>query len=75
MAALHFYFKKMNDKNYTEKQRDFTCYIFKKLIRKVMNSITINYMPIKYQIMALMCKRQITVPVYLAVGNSILARV
>lgn len=32
-------------------------------------------MPIKYQLMALMCKRKITVPVYLSIGNSILLRV
>ena len=32
-------------------------------------------MPIKYQMMALMCKRQISIPVYLPVGNSILIRV
>jgi hypothetical protein len=32
-------------------------------------------MPIKYQMMALMCKRQISIPVYLPVGNSILVRV
>lgn len=32
-------------------------------------------MPIKYQLMALMCKRQISIPIYLPVGNSILVRV
>lgn len=32
-------------------------------------------MPIKYQMMALMCKRQISIPIYLPVGNSILIRV
>ena len=32
-------------------------------------------MPIRYQMMALMCRRKITVPVYLAIGNSALLRV
>lgn len=32
-------------------------------------------MPIKYQIMALMCKRKISLPVYLPIGSSVLIRV
>lgn len=32
-------------------------------------------MPIKYQMMALMCKRRISVPVYLPIGSSVLVRV
>jgi hypothetical protein len=45
------------------------------MIRKIENPPIIGYMPIKYQMMALMCKRQISIPVYLPVGNSILIRV
>lgn len=45
------------------------------MLRKLDNPPVIGYMPIKYQIMALMCKRQISLPVYLPVGNSILVRV
>ena len=75
LAALHFFFKKLAEKSYTPKQSDYACYIFKKMIRKINHSTPISYMPIKYQMMALMCKRQISVPVYLAVGNSILIRV
>lgn len=45
------------------------------MIRKIENPPAIGYMPIKYQMMALMCKRQISIPVYLPIGNSILIRV
>ena len=45
------------------------------MLRRIDNPPSIGYMPIKYQLMALMCKRQISVPVYLPVGNSILVRV
>ena len=45
------------------------------MLRMVEKPFTINYMPTKYQMMALMCKRQISVPIYLPVGNSILLRV
>ena len=45
------------------------------MLRRIDNPPAISYMPIKYQLMALMCKRQISIPVYLPVGNSILVRV
>ncbi len=45
------------------------------MIRKIESPPIIGYMPIKYQMMALMCKRQISIPVYLPIGNSILIRV
>lgn len=45
------------------------------MLRRIDNPPMIGYMPIKYQMMALMCKRQISIPVYLPVGNSILIRV
>ncbi len=45
------------------------------MLRRIENPPIIGYMPIKYQMMALMCKRQISIPVYLPVGNSILIRV
>lgn len=75
MAGLNFFLKKLNDKNFSEKQTEYINYVFKKILRKLDYSTQINYMPIKYQMMALMCKRQISVPVYLSVGNSILIRV
>jgi len=31
-------------------------------------------MPIKYQIMALMSKRQISIPIYLPIGNNVLVK-
>ena len=45
------------------------------MIRKIESPPVIGYMPIKYQMMALMCKRQISIPVYRPIGNSILIRV
>ena len=75
MAGLNFYFKKLTEKGFSEKQTEYVNYVFKKIMRKVEFSNSISYMPIKYQMMALMCKRQISVPVYLSVGNSILIRV
>ena len=45
------------------------------MIRKIESPPVIGYMPIKYQMMALMCKRQISIPVYLPIGNSILITV
>lgn len=32
-------------------------------------------MPIKYQMMALMCKRKISLPIYLPIGSSVIIRV
>lgn len=32
-------------------------------------------MPIKYQLMALMCKRKISMPAYLPIGSSVMIRV
>lgn len=34
-----------------------------------------EYMPAQYQMMALMCKRQISMPIFFSVGNSIIVRV
>lgn len=75
LATLNFYFKKLAENHYTQKQNEYARYVFKKIIRKLDRSTNINYMPIKYQLMALMSKRKISVPVYLPVGNSMLAKV
>lgn len=34
-----------------------------------------SYMPIKYQMMALMCKRKISLPAYLPAGSNIVIKV
>jgi hypothetical protein len=44
-------------------------------LRKVKKKSVVGYLPISYQIMGLMCKRQISIPVYLPTGNSILIKV
>lgn len=45
------------------------------LLRKIKKKVSVGYLPISYQIMGLMCKRQISIPVYLPTGNSILIKV
>ena len=45
------------------------------MIRKIEKPHGVGYMPIKYQIMALMSKRQISVPIYFPIGNSALVKV
>jgi hypothetical protein len=75
MAVLFLFNKKLSDGKCSEKEEDYLRYLFKKMIRKIENPPVIGYMPIKYQMMALMCKRQISIPVYLPIGNSILIRV
>lgn len=42
---------------------------------KLQKKIVVGYLPISYQVMGLMCKRQISVPVYLCSGTSILVNV
>lgn len=40
------------------------------MVRKYLHKTDIGFMPIKYQVMALMCKKMISVPIYLPVGSS-----
>ena len=75
MAVLFLFNKKLHEGKSSEKEEDYLRYLFKKMIRKIESPPVIGYMPIKYQMMALMCKRQISIPVYLPIGNSILIRV
>lgn len=75
MAGLYLFYKKLQDNKNSEKEEEYLRYLFKKMLRRIENPPIIGYMPIKYQMMALMCKRQISIPVYLPVGNSILIRV
>lgn len=35
----------------------------------------VSYLPAQYQMMALMCKRQISMPIFFSVGNSIIVRI
>ena len=39
------------------------------MVRKLEIKTEIGFMPIKYQIMALMCKRIISVPIHLPIGS------
>jgi hypothetical protein len=68
-------FFKLEDKQTGASEKEYLRYIFKKITRKLQRRSIIGYLPIGYQIMGLMCKRQISIPVYLTTGNSILVRV
>ena len=74
-AGLFVCYQRLHEGKNSDKQEEYLRYLFKKMLRKLESPPIIGYMPIKYQIMALMCKRQISLPVYLPVGNSILVRV
>lgn len=56
-------------------EREYLRYIFSFIMRKIRKKSAIGYLPISYQVMGLMCKRQISIPVYLPTGNSILVKV
>lgn len=75
LAGLRFFFDKLAEQRFSEKQNEYLKYIFRKMLRKIERQSTPAYMPIRYQLMALMCRRKITVPVYLSIGNSVLLRV
>lgn len=73
-AGLHVFFDRMTVIKHHEKEEEFMRYLFKKMIRKVEKAHGVGYMPIKYQIMALMSKRQISIPIYLPIGNNVLIK-
>ena len=74
-AGLFIINKRIQELKFSDKEEDYLRYLFRKMLRRIDNPPAISYMPIKYQLMALMCKRQISIPIYLPVGNSILVRV
>jgi hypothetical protein len=45
------------------------------MIRKILKPYKVGYMPIKYQLMALMSKKQISIPIYFPIGNNITLKV
>ena len=75
LAGLYTFYLRLKDNKNSEKEDEYLRYLFKKMLRRIDNPPTIGYMPIKYQMMALICKQQISIRVYLPVGNSILIRV
>lgn len=74
-ATLNFYYWKLQGKKLGVSEGEYLRYIFSIISRKIKKRMTIGYLPISYQIMGLMCKRQISIPVYLPTGNSILIKV
>jgi hypothetical protein len=75
-ATLNFYYWKLQNKKLGVSEHEYLRYIFSILLRKAKKKNSpIGYLPISYQIMGLMCKRQISIPVYLPTGNSILVKV
>ena len=74
-AGLFIINKRIQELKFSDKEEDYLRYLFRKMLRRIDNPPAISYMPIKYQLMALMCKRQLSIPVYLPVGSSILVNV
>ncbi len=74
-AGLSIYFKKLDSKKIIGKQQEFLKYLCKKMIRKILKPYKVGYMPIKYQLMALMSKKQISIPIYFPIGNNITLKV
>lgn len=74
-ATLNMFYWKMQNKKLGSSEAEYLRYVFSIILQKVKKRSVIGYLPISYQIMGLMCKRQISIPVYLPTGNSILVRV
>ena len=73
-AAMSIFFQKLGEQKITEKEEEYIRYFFKRMIRMIEHPSKIDYIPVKYQMMALMCRRQISHPVYLPVGASAIIR-
>ena len=77
IAALSLLLERSQDPMTYEKAKEYINYIFPRLIREVEQKehITIVYMPIQFQLAALMCKRQIPVSVFFSIGSSVIVKV
>ena len=70
-SFMHLFYWKLKDKKLGSCEKEYLHYLMGCLVKKINKKGKIGYLPIKYQIMALMCMRQISVPVFLSTGNSI----
>ena len=74
-ATLHVFYWKLKGKEISKTERSYLTYLFSSIVTKVTKRIIIGYLPSSYQVMGLMCKRQISIPIYLPAGTSILLNI
>ena len=74
-ASLHIFYWKLKGKTLGLTESTYLMYLFSCIVRKVQKRTAVGYLPFSYQIMGLMCKRQISIPVYLPAGTSVLMNV
>lgn len=61
--------------NHNKKEAEYLQYMFPRLLKLIKPDFEHNvYLPAQYQMMALMCKRQISMPIFFSVGNSVIVR-
>lgn len=76
LAYLACLLERYDDPATYEKIRDYICYIFRRVMRQLLNKDTqVYYMPVQFQLAALMCKRQVPVSVYFSIGNCLIVKV
>ena len=63
--------------NHNKKEAEYLQYMFPRLLKLIKPDFehNVEYLPAQYQMMALMCKRQISMPIFFSVGNSVIVRV
>ena len=73
-ATLTMLYWRLNESKLPKTERDYVLYLCSLLNRKVQKKVLVGYLPIRDQIVALICRRQITLPVYLPTGSSVVVR-
>lgn len=74
-ATLNLFYTKLNTNKLGNSERGYLTYLFSFAAKKLAKRAVVGYIPIEYQIMGLLCKRQISVPVYLSTGTSVLINI
>ncbi len=72
LAAAYIIYEDLLKDIFYKKLTDMMNYCMKKLLRKIESAMQIYYFPVRYQLSALICKKQITVPLYLPIGDYVL---
>lgn len=77
LSALNIFYSKLTSPNHNKKEAEYLQYLFPRLIKILQPDFehSVSYLPAQYQMMALMCKRMISMPIFFSVGNSIITRV
>jgi hypothetical protein len=74
-AVMHVFYWKLKGSKLGSTEHSYLIYLFSHMAKKIEKRTAIGYLPISYQVMGLMCKRQISIPVYLPAGTSILINI